>query len=191
MLLFTASVPQFAMVHAVYYSNFALATVVIREAAWFLTDKGGYREPPELAEGENEGRSGTEGNHRKRGGEAPALKQRGAAWPHGHKPATKSLLQGAALERLSASNAMKQQTNKPPRRQTDPSRKATPKGPSDYRKQNTSVTSESGLLQSSGHVHNKAPRPSWPVGHTFNPQKRVARRNALPTLVLERIVKHS
>ena len=37
----------------------------------------------------------------------------GAAWPQGLKPATKSLLQGAALERLSASNAKKQQSNKP------------------------------------------------------------------------------
>ena len=37
-------------------------------------------------------------------------------------------------------------------------------------------------------VHNKAPRPFRPVRHIFNPQKRVARRNALPTLVLERIL---
>ena len=29
------------------------------------TGRGGYREPTELAEGGNEGRSGTEGNHRK------------------------------------------------------------------------------------------------------------------------------
>ena len=33
-------------------------------------DRGGYREPPELAEGGNEGRSGTAGNHRKTGREA-------------------------------------------------------------------------------------------------------------------------
>ena len=29
------------------------------------TDRGGYREPPELAEGGNKGSSGTEGNRRK------------------------------------------------------------------------------------------------------------------------------
>ena len=34
------------------------------------TDRGGYREPPELAEGGNKGSSGTEGNHRKTGREA-------------------------------------------------------------------------------------------------------------------------
>ena len=35
-----------------------------------------------------------------RGCKAPALKQRGTAWPQGLKPATKLLLQGAALQRL-------------------------------------------------------------------------------------------
>ena len=65
------------------------------------TDRGGYREPPELAEGGkrflgNKGRSGARGNHRKTctGREAdrvPAHKQRGAAWPQGLKPATRSL----------------------------------------------------------------------------------------------------
>ena len=34
------------------------------------TDRGGHREPPELVEGGNKGRSGTEGNHRKAGREA-------------------------------------------------------------------------------------------------------------------------
>ena len=64
------------------------------------------------------------------GWKAPALVQRGAASPQGLKPATKSLLQRATLERLSASNAKKQQSNNPPRGQTGLSRKATPKGPS-------------------------------------------------------------
>ena len=35
-----------------------------------VTDRGGYRKPPELAEGGKKGSSGTEGNHRKTGREA-------------------------------------------------------------------------------------------------------------------------
>ena len=81
----------------------------------------------------------------------PRAQAAGAAWPQGLKPATKSLLQGAALERLikliSASNAKKQQSNKPPRGQTGPSREATPKGPSAYRKQNASNYWGSDVLQ--------------------------------------------
>ena len=106
------------------------------------TDRGGYREPTELAEGGNKGKSDTEGNHRKTGREAERPPRSSSGGQPGLKPATKSLPQGAALERLSVSNAKKQQSNKPPRGQTSPSRKAIPKGPSAYRKQTASVTSE-------------------------------------------------
>ena len=168
----------------------------------------------------NKGRSGTGGNHRKTKErlKGPRAQAAGAAWPQGLKPATKSLLQGAALERSSASNAKKQQSNKPPRGQTGPSCKATPKGPSAYGKQNASVNSEVKVRPAAQQLassqqsalafpacqaqlqppeRKKELRPKvWVKERPFlgmgNPQKRVARRNALPTLVLERIpVKHS
>ena len=141
------------------------------------TDREGYREPPELAEGGSKGRSGAGGNHRKTG-KAPALKQRGAAWPQGLKPATKSLTQGAALERLSKrvkrQEAAKQQTamgSNWPEPQGNPQLTGN-KTPASRQR------SKSGLLHSSGRVHNTAPRPSRPVRHTLLP---VPRKNVKPT----------
>ena len=83
-------------------------------------DRGGYREPPELAKGGNKGSSSTEGTHRKTGREAERPPRSSSGGPPGSlapRPKTSNQITAPrrstrALKRVKRQEAAKQQTAK-------------------------------------------------------------------------------